>query len=317
MPLLRLETTVPLSEEKRKGLLASLSKIMAETIGKPEQYVMVAVNPAAMLMAGRRAMRRLQTCAASGGERRREPGAFPEVCRLLNEALGVLEERDLPQFHRGRGRQLGLEGGHVRVTELDLPGAEGNYVLILFVPQMKRLAKSAAWGAYDIIPGFYAYVGSAFGPGGLRARIHHHLESVAQPHWHIDYLLALAEPVEVWYALSARKLEQDLAEVWNGLRVGACRFRALAPPTITAAAPAICSTPSAGLHLTGSDRRSTGPSASPLRFSNTVWRWTTLTIFRRAIFQKRIAPQAAKPCTPSPFAITALYRGSHRTWPRR
>jgi len=97
-------------------------------------------------------------------------------------------------------------------VSVELPAAKGTYVLISFVPQMKRL-KIGRLGAYDIIPGFYAYVGSAFGPGGLRARIHHHLESVAQPHWHIDYLLAFAEPVEVWYALAGRKLEQDLAGV--------------------------------------------------------------------------------------------------------
>jgi Uri superfamily endonuclease len=97
-------------------------------------------------------------------------------------------------------------------VSVELPEAKGTYVLIAFVPQMKRL-EIGRLGGYDIIPGFYAYVGSAFGPGGLRARIHHHLESVAQPHWHIDYLLAFAEPVEVWYALVGRKLEQDLAEV--------------------------------------------------------------------------------------------------------
>ncbi len=61
---------------------------------------------------------------------------------------------------------------------------------------MKRL-EIGRLGSFNIIPGFYAYVGSAFGPGGLRARIRHHLESVAQPHWHIDYLLGYAEPVEV------------------------------------------------------------------------------------------------------------------------
>ena len=99
--------------------------------------------------------------------------------------------------------------------ELDLPEAKGTYVLIAFVPRMKRL-EIGRLGTYDIIPGFYAYVGSAFGPGGLRARIQHHLESVAEPHWHIDYLLRHAEPVEVWYALSDRKLEQDLAELMAG-----------------------------------------------------------------------------------------------------
>ena len=76
---------------------------------------------------------------------------------------------------------------------MDLPEAKGTYVLVAFVAQMKRL-EIGHLGAYDIVPGYYAYVGSAFGAGGLRARIGHHLESTASPHWHIDYLLGVAEP---------------------------------------------------------------------------------------------------------------------------
>jgi phenylpyruvate tautomerase PptA (4-oxalocrotonate tautomerase family) len=52
MPLLKLETTIALADDKRKTLLAALSKIAAGTIGKPEQYVMVVVSPAAILMSG-------------------------------------------------------------------------------------------------------------------------------------------------------------------------------------------------------------------------------------------------------------------------
>ncbi|MGH8626698.1 MAG: DUF123 domain-containing protein [Gammaproteobacteria bacterium] len=64
-------------------------------------------------------------------------------------------------------------------------------------------------GKFTFVPGFYAYVGSACGHGGIRARVSHHLASIAQPHWHIDYLLGFATPIEVWYALSDRKLEQS------------------------------------------------------------------------------------------------------------
>ncbi len=95
---------------------------------------------------------------------------------------------------------------------MDLSEAKGTYVLIALVAQMKRL-EIGRLGAYDIVPGFYAYVGSAFGPGGLRARIGHHLESTAAPHWHIDYLLGVAEPVEVWYATANQKLEHHWAEL--------------------------------------------------------------------------------------------------------
>ena len=66
---------------------------------------------------------------------------------------------------------------------MELPEAKGTYVLIAFAGQMTRL-EIGRLGTFAIVPGFYAYVGSAFGSGGLRARIGHHLESTAAPHWH-------------------------------------------------------------------------------------------------------------------------------------
>jgi hypothetical protein len=49
---------------------------------------------------------------------------------------------------------------------MSLPQDKGTYILIARVSQMKRLAIGSL-GEFDIIPGFYAYVGSAFGSGGL------------------------------------------------------------------------------------------------------------------------------------------------------
>jgi Uri superfamily endonuclease len=95
---------------------------------------------------------------------------------------------------------------------MDLREAKGTYVLIASVAQMKRL-EVGRLGAFDIIPGFYAYVGSAFGAGGLCARLGHHLESTATPHWHIDYLLGVAQPVEVWYTTANQKLEHHWADL--------------------------------------------------------------------------------------------------------
>ena len=92
-----------------------------------------------------------------------------------------------------------------------LPKDKGSYVLIAVVCRRKRL-EIGRLGCFTLVPGYYAYVGSAFGPGGLRARLGHHLRSTAAPHWHIDYLLSVAEPVELWCAVSARKLEQELVE---------------------------------------------------------------------------------------------------------
>ncbi len=109
---------------------------------------------------------------------------------------------------------------------MELPEAKGTYILIAQVSDIKRL-KIGSLGEFDIVPGFFVYVGSAFGSGGLRARIGHHLKSTAEPRWHIDYLLQVATPVEVWFTTAARKLEQPWAEFLknvSGFRVPIVRF---------------------------------------------------------------------------------------------
>ncbi len=60
-------------------------------------------------------------------------------------------------------------------------------------------------------PGFYIYVGSAFGPGGLRGRLFHHLSRVESPHWHIDYLRPVTNLVEVWITEDQQKREHEWA----------------------------------------------------------------------------------------------------------
>lgn len=93
-----------------------------------------------------------------------------------------------------------------------IPDGHGTYILWCSVVEMRRL-EIGRIGVFDIVPGHYAYVGSACGAGGLKARIEHHIDSIASPHWHIDYLLQFAQPVEVWFALSDRRMEQDWAEL--------------------------------------------------------------------------------------------------------
>ncbi len=107
---------------------------------------------------------------------------------------------------------------------MDLPEKKGTYVLIASVQTLRRI-EIGSLGKFDIVPGFYAYVGSALGAGGLRARIGHHLESAATPHWHIDYLLQVAQPVEIWYATANQKLEHR----WADLLARAPHFRATIP----------------------------------------------------------------------------------------
>ncbi len=60
-------------------------------------------------------------------------------------------------------------------------------------------------------PGYYLYVGSAFGPGGVRARVLRHCRRHKPLHWHIDYLSAVTTPLGAWYCHAATPLEHDWA----------------------------------------------------------------------------------------------------------
>jgi phenylpyruvate tautomerase PptA (4-oxalocrotonate tautomerase family) len=111
MPLLKLETTVVLSEEKRQALLASLSKTVAETIGKPQQYVMVAANQAAMQMSGSPGDAAFVDVRSIGGLTSDVNRKLSQkVCKLLNDSLGVPQNRIYLNFTDVQASHWGWNG---------------------------------------------------------------------------------------------------------------------------------------------------------------------------------------------------------------
>jgi Uri superfamily endonuclease len=73
----------------------------------------------------------------------------------------------------------------------------GTYVLVMLLDE-PRTVPVGRLGVCVFEPGHYLYVGSAFGPGGIAARLGHHLRRAARPHWHIDYLRQHAPIVATW-----------------------------------------------------------------------------------------------------------------------
>ena len=111
MPLLKLETTVVLTEEKRKALLAALSKAVAGAIGKPEQYVMVTIGSAAILMSanpGEAAFVDIRSIGGLSGDVNRR--LSEKLCKLLNDALGVPENRVYLNFTDVEASNWGWNG---------------------------------------------------------------------------------------------------------------------------------------------------------------------------------------------------------------
>ncbi|GAB7019789.1 GIY-YIG nuclease family protein [Halostagnicola bangensis] len=71
----------------------------------------------------------------------------------------------------------------------------GTYVLVIDLERATTL-EVGALGSIEFEAGVYAYVGTAFGPGGF-ARVDRHAELARGDretrHWHIDYLLGCSE----------------------------------------------------------------------------------------------------------------------------
>ncbi|MFQ5628965.1 MAG: DUF123 domain-containing protein [bacterium] len=63
--------------------------------------------------------------------------------------------------------------------------------------------------------GYYIYIGSAFGPGGVRARVNRHLRITDFRHWHIDYLRPFVQILEVWYSHDQVRREHQWAEIFG------------------------------------------------------------------------------------------------------
>lgn len=64
---------------------------------------------------------------------------------------------------------------------------------------------------------FCLYIGSAFGPGGLAARLAHHLRVPRCSHWHIEHLRQAAVIRQIWFTVDPRRLECTWAKAASGL----------------------------------------------------------------------------------------------------
>lgn len=93
-----------------------------------------------------------------------------------------------------------------------LSKSKGTYALILYLASGCRM-RVGRLGTHEFKRGYYLYIGSAFGPGGLAARIRHHVRLPGRPHWHIDFLRSASKLKAVWIIRSDVRLEHPWASV--------------------------------------------------------------------------------------------------------
>ena len=68
----------------------------------------------------------------------------------------------------------------------------GTYILVLKLTNHADI-EIGRTQSVSFEPGLYCYIGSALGPGGLKARLRRHASVGVQIHWHIDYFLSHAK----------------------------------------------------------------------------------------------------------------------------
>ena len=85
-------------------------------------------------------------------------------------------------------------------------GCQGTYILLLTLSAPATVAVGKL-GQLDFETGRFAYVGSAFGPGGLAGRLGRYIEGPRRRHWHIDYLLEHAEGTGALVSSRAERFE--------------------------------------------------------------------------------------------------------------
>lgn len=125
----------------------------------------------------------------------------------------MIPEMTLPEALSAAIRQV-VPGAALCRDAAQITDAGGAYLLLMrleaaLVPEIKRFA------GLELSPGWYIYCGSAYGPGGLSARLKRHLQSDKSVRWHVDRLSCAAtariaaavtggNECDLWRRLSAR-----------------------------------------------------------------------------------------------------------------
>jgi len=86
------------------------------------------------------------------------------------------------------------------------PPRPGTYALLLRLQQYTTL-EVGRMGTFRLQAGLYVYVGSARGPGGLRARLDRHTRDDKRPHWHIDAFTHECRVEGVCWVVDTERLE--------------------------------------------------------------------------------------------------------------
>jgi len=94
MPLMKIETSVPVAAEKRNPIMSQASRILADVTSKPERYVMVVLEESDFLMAGDTGPAAFVEIRGIGGLTKTVNARLAqELCSLLERELNIPRAR--------------------------------------------------------------------------------------------------------------------------------------------------------------------------------------------------------------------------------
>lgn len=99
MPYLRIQTNQTINAEAGQALLSAASQTVTGELGKPEKYVMVALEAAVpMLFAGGDAPTAYLELKSIGLSESRTPDLSSALCKLIEQHLGINRDRIYIEF---------------------------------------------------------------------------------------------------------------------------------------------------------------------------------------------------------------------------
>lgn len=112
MPYLKIQSNQDIDDAAGKTLLTSASKLVAESLGKPENYVMVALEPPIpMLFAGNDAPAAYLELKSIGLPESKTQQLSQALCGLVEDTLSISQDRIYIEFADASRSMWGWNGG--------------------------------------------------------------------------------------------------------------------------------------------------------------------------------------------------------------
>jgi phenylpyruvate tautomerase PptA (4-oxalocrotonate tautomerase family) len=112
MPYVKIQSNVDLDTGRRQQVLQAVSSLTASELGKPERYVMVAMDPAMpMMFAGSDAPLAYLELKSIGLPESSTANLSTALCSLINTEMGIDKDRIYIEFADAPRKMWGWNGG--------------------------------------------------------------------------------------------------------------------------------------------------------------------------------------------------------------